>query len=161
MEAALQHLPELGPAGCRGLLPLDCRAGCRFLCLSGFPVTVIANGVDVSLFSPQPDAAARLRRRLSVGSEERVVLFAAPRFSRAKGFDLFVQLARLCRDAPVRFLAAGGEGRSPLRNLTILGHISNREQLAELYAAADVLAVCSRQETFPPCVWRRRPAERR
>lgn len=117
--------------------------------LSGFPVTVIANGVDVSLFSPQPDAAARLRRRLSVGSEERVVLFAAPRFSRAKGFDLFVQLARLCRDAPVRFLAAGGEGRSPLRNLTILGHISNREQLAELYAAADVLAVCSRQETFP------------
>ena len=65
--------------------------------LSGIPVTVIANGIDTTVFRPRRQEAADLHRALSIPPEERVVLFAAPAFSREKGFDLFLELARSCR----------------------------------------------------------------
>ena len=68
--------------------------------LSGIPVTVIANGIDTTVFRPRRQEAADLHRALSIPPEERVVLFAAPAFSREKGFDLFLELARSCRGLP-------------------------------------------------------------
>ena len=63
--------------------------------------------------------------------------------------DRFLDLARSCAHLPLRFLAAGDHTRHSLPNLTTLGHISGREQMAVLYSAADVLVLCSRQDNFP------------
>lgn len=117
--------------------------------LSGIPVTVIANGIDTTVFRPRRQEAADLHRALSIPPEERVVLFAAPAFSREKGFDLFLELARSCRGLPLRFLAAGGRCTGGPDNLTVLGHVSGREHMAVLYTAADALVLCSRQDNFP------------
>ena len=117
--------------------------------LSGIPVTVIANGIDTTVFRPRRQEAADLHRALSIPPEERVVLFAAPAFSREKGFDLFLELARSCRRLPLRFLAAGGRCTGGPDNLTVLGHVSGREHMAVLYTAADALVLCSRQDNFP------------
>ena len=117
--------------------------------LSGIPVTVIANGIDTTVFRPRRQEAADLHRALSIPPEERVVLFAAPAFSREKGFDLFLELARSCRGLPLRFLAAGGRCTGGPDNLTVLGHVSGREYMAVLYTAADALVLCSRQDNFP------------
>ena len=54
--------------------------------LSGIPVTVIANGIDTTVFRPRRQEAADLHRALSIPPEERVVLFAAPAFSREKAY---------------------------------------------------------------------------
>lgn len=117
--------------------------------LAGVPVTVIPNGVDTTVFRPRRQEAAGLRKALSIPPKARVVLFAAPALSREKGFDRFLELARSCQGLPLRFLAAGGRCASGPDNLTVLGHISRREQMAALYTAADALALCSRQENFP------------
>lgn len=44
--------------------------------LSGIPVTVIANGIDTTVFRPRRQEAADLHRALSIPPEERVVLLA-------------------------------------------------------------------------------------
>lgn len=117
--------------------------------LAGIPVSVIPNGIDTGVFFPRPQDASQLRQSLSIAPGERVILFAAPAFTHGKGFDLFLDLARSCAHLPLRFLAAGDHTRHSLPNLTTLGHISGREQMAVLYSAADVLVLCSRQDNFP------------
>lgn len=117
--------------------------------LAGIPVSFIPNGIDTRVFFPRLQAASQLRQSLSIAPGKRVILFAAPAFTYGKGFDLFLDLVRSCAHLPLRFLAAGDRQSLSLPNLTVLGHISSREQMAVLYSAADALVLCSRQDNFP------------
>src|SRR5690606_97251 len=120
----------------------------------GKPVSIIPNGVDIEVFRPMSREAARRIWRLPTNRP--IVMFGAlfgtqdPR----KGFSYL-------RDA-LRHLAAGDKGRDLLavifgadsgtQDLGIetlyMGTIRERNDLASLYACADVMVVPSTEENF-------------
>jgi D-inositol-3-phosphate glycosyltransferase len=132
-------------------------------------ICVVPPGVDLKQFSPRPTAA--LRRRLGL-LEQRIVLYAG-RLERLKGADVLLEAMALLRrrggfgDVVTLVIGEdssdgwreGGPGgeRGRLEQLVadlgldgcvrFLGAV-HPEQLADLYALADVCVVPSRTETF-------------
>ena len=96
--------------------------------------SVIACGLDTSVFTPQTQAAAR--STLGIRHDEPIVLFGAAADNPVKGYDVFTDvLASLqARGVPVHemILAEPGQPRS---------------RVAARYAAADALLVTSRKGT--------------
>ncbi len=120
----------------------------------GARAEVVPPGVDTERFRPDPEARARIRRRLGIGDEVPLVL-SVSRLSPEKnlGFGLEV-LARLPRE--VRYAIAGsGDGRQALLaeaarlglgdRLSLVGAVAEPEAW---YAAADVFFHPSTSEGF-------------
>jgi glycosyltransferase involved in cell wall biosynthesis len=107
--------------------------------LSRFPARRIPHGVDTEVFRPMPKDGAR--ERLGLPAERRVVLFAASHLNeRRKGLDLLERALVSMDDPPL--LALAGEGEAPRGvESRSLGAIANDELLAQVYAAADAVAV--------------------
>ena len=116
-------------------------------------------GVDLQLFRPHDKAYAR--RRLGLGSHEKIILYVG-RFDPLKGISRVLEAVGLLKDAPVRFVIAGGDGRAHpemrrLRDLAqelsldgavrFAGRVEQQE-LPLYYSAADVLVVPSLYESF-------------
>jgi D-inositol-3-phosphate glycosyltransferase len=122
---------------------------------------VIRPGVDHRLFRPSGVPAARARRRLGLGWRRTVL--AAGRLQPLKGFDVAIRALRLL-PADVQLVIVGGpsgpsgpRAAHELRELASSLGLSRRvkffdpvahEDLAEWYAASDVVVVPSRSESF-------------
>jgi glycosyltransferase involved in cell wall biosynthesis len=115
-------------------------------------ITVLRNGVDLSLFRP-PDAAARAATRQALGLTGPTLLSVGGLISR-KGHDLTI--AALARLPEWRLLIAGeGPERAALAaqaarlgvadRLTLLGPVPHAE-LPALYGAADLSVLSSERE---------------
>ena len=110
----------------------------------------IHNGIDNDrIFYPHTGAGERVRQKYGIGPEKKLILFVAPFFSELKGFDLVLQLMAQCRELPFHFLLAGENRTMDLENGTVVGKITDQEQLAQLYSAADALVMCSRNDNYP------------
>jgi D-inositol-3-phosphate glycosyltransferase len=131
-------------------------------------VCTIPPGVDLELFQPRPRAASRAA--IGIAPDERVVLFVG-RIDPIKGIDTLIDAAEILvsadsiEPAPT-FLIVGGDlgvDGSPIGPLAdIAASIARRgiaarfrlvgsqpqDQLPVFYAAADVVAVPSRYESF-------------
>ena len=104
---------------------------------------VVENGVDLSRYAPSSRSAARLSLGLDAA---RPLVVCVGRLSRQKGQDVLLDTARSL-DADV-VLVGDGPDRSSLEaaappNVRLVGR---RDDVAEWYAAADVVAVPSRWE---------------
>ena len=116
--------------------------------LRPYPVEVIPNGIDLSVFHPVDPGP--IRRKYALGSS-RIVLGVASPWNIRKGLDSFVRLAR---DLPpdLRIVLVGLSPRQ-LRALPpgIVGiqRTENVEDLRALYSAADVLANPTKEDNFP------------
>lgn len=116
---------------------------------------VIPNGVDLDRFHPDRRAGARTRLGLS---DSPIVAFLGA-LAKVKGADRIPCIARhLQRRCPDARILVGGEGplgpelrlTSP-PNVEYLGHL-DRDQAADLLAAADVLVLPSRNEGWPTVI---------
>jgi len=122
--------------------------------LNRFPVTVIPNGVDTSVFMP---GNARVAREfLGIGADERVILFvSASLTNRRKGFDLLDKaLQQLGSRENTRLLTVGSSEPSLKSGLPHLhlGNIENETLLSQIYTAADMLVIPSLQDNLPNTV---------
>ncbi|MEK7265868.1 MAG: glycosyltransferase [Pseudomonadota bacterium] len=115
-------------------------------------ITVLRNGVDLSLFTPQGRDAARAR----MGLKGKVVASVASLIER-KGHDIVIRAVAALPDATL-LIAGDGEERGRLqslaRNLGVEGRVRflgecAHGDLAEIYAAADALALASSREGWP------------
>jgi len=119
--------------------------------LGGFPVSVIANGLDTSTFSPRDKGMAR--EILAIKRDSNVVLFAAdavqdPR----KGFKLLVEaLAPWPAGKHVDLVSVGRGSDFPGLQLPhkSLGHIENDRILSWVYSAADVYVTPTLHDNLP------------
>lgn len=130
----------------------------------GTRVDVVSPGVDTELFSPGDRGAAR--QALGIGLDEKVIVFAG-RIQPLKGPDIAVRAAHLLADRHpgqrwrlVIVGGASGTGRRPGHRLhelvDLLGTGDTIDfrppvpaaELAEIYRAADVVAVPSYNESF-------------
>ncbi len=109
---------------------------------------VIYNGVDTVKFSSQQYKAFEARKSLGIDDNTFLILGVSSVWTEEKGFSLFLELAdRLPADCKIALVGAGTEAIENDNILTI-PRTESQEQLAQLYAAADVYLNASIEETF-------------
>jgi UDP-glucose:(heptosyl)LPS alpha-1,3-glucosyltransferase len=119
-------------------------------------VRVIPNGVDTTQFSPSARLAlrsgARLRRKLQ---EPDFVLLLIGNDWRVKGLETVLEAMSTLRDLPIHLIAAGDDSlRSFEEAAKSLGIVErchfepSREDVLDLYAAADVYVSPSLEDSF-------------
>jgi glycosyltransferase involved in cell wall biosynthesis len=137
------------------------QASMHFCCSLGFPekrVTIIPNGVDLSCFNLEIDAAV-MREKLGIGDDPLVV--TASRLTKRKSPDLlisaFAEVLKVVPDAKMAIAGSGREEDNLVRqikelNITnsvfMLGELP-KEKVAQLMAAADVFVLPSKMESSP------------
>ena len=117
--------------------------------LGRFPVTIIPNGLDVSVFRPRDKAFSR--DTLEIPHEARVVLFAADSAAqRRKGFTELAQAIEGINGMDDLVLVSVGGGKPTLKGHrhVHVGRLSDDRLLAMAYSAADVFVIPSLQESF-------------
>jgi glycosyltransferase involved in cell wall biosynthesis len=133
------------------------------------PISVISNGVDLSLFRPSDDPRVRSRTRASLGIKgEGPVLLSVGAVSPRKGSDLLVEAwSKLMAEYPDAELVFAGprhdKNNSRLRKFhdDLNARIANsrnpdrvhfagvRDDMNSVYAASDIVVLASNREGMP------------
>lgn len=115
--------------------------------LSKFPITIIYNGIDLSLFKPTV-GNYRINNQLE---HKKIVLGVANGWGVQKGMDVFVELSkRLPDDYKIILVGTNAENDKLLPpNILSIHRTNNQKELAELYTTADVFVNPTREDTYP------------
>lgn len=117
-----------------------------------FETTVIPNGLETDVFKPMDKAAARAKLKLP--QDAKIVLFVSNHIRLArKGFRELVHALSLVPDAENLLLVGVGDSHilsveAPFKVMQI-EHVNDDATTAAIYAAADVMAIPSRQDNLP------------
>jgi len=119
-----------------------------------FPVTVIPNGLDVTVFLPRDRALSR--NVFGIPQNAHVVLFVADSVeNRRKGFDLLIKALSTFVGLPDVFLVSIGINAPKIAaslQHKHIGFVGDDEHLSMLYSAADVFVIPSREDNLPNTV---------
>ncbi|WP_020561486.1 glycosyltransferase family 4 protein [Methylosarcina fibrata] len=119
--------------------------------LSRFPVSVIPNGLDASVFKPRNKKTAR--EFFEIKPDAKVVLFVAHSTNiKRKGLDMLMQALSELRDLPSLTLLSVGRNKPQVdfgMEHLHLGLIDNDLVLSQIYNAADVFVIPSFQDNLP------------
>ena len=121
------------------------QAGRSFL--REYPVRVIPNGIDLSVFKP---TESDCRARLGIPEGKPLVLGVAFDWTERKGLDVFCALAERLGDA-CQIVLVGTDGATDKllpQNILSVHRTKSRRELAELYTAADVFVNPTREEAL-------------
>lgn len=119
-------------------------------------IEVVPTGVDLAVYRPQHSVV--LRERLNIPQDSLVIAFGAldPGGDKRKGYsELSGALHRIAASqlAPRVLALIFGQQRLPNERLPIaarfLGHIDQDQALADIYSAADIVAVPSLEDNLP------------
>lgn len=145
---------------CEAIVPScqQLRDTCRSHLLDPRRVHVVPNGVDTTLFRPQPRDEARDRLGLPRGP----LVVAAGRLNREKGFGVAIRALASLRDQTVRLVIVGdGEERASLQRLVRETGVGDRVlftgpqphvSLAATIAAADAFVFPTQRDEAAPLV---------
>ncbi len=113
---------------------------------------VVLNGLDTDVFKVYQ--TEQLRKEMGV-EDKKVIFHATPNFNNdpqnIKGGYYVIELAkRFLEKKDYQFVIAGNYDKniSVPSNITLLGRVSDQEQLAKLYSMADLTVLTSKRETF-------------
>lgn len=115
--------------------------------LKDYPVKVIRNGIDLTVFKPvQSDF-----RKKNLCESKFIILGIASVWSYAKGLDIFCQLAeKLAEKYQIVLVGTTAEVDKILPpNIISIHRTQNQEELAMLYSTADVFLNPTREDTYP------------
>lgn len=110
--------------------------------------TYIYNWIDTSIFYPR-NSRKKVHEKYDIPLNQKIILGVSQGWSEGKGLREFVELGKRCQGKATVILV----GHCDLQpndkdNLKPLGFIRDRNELADLYSAADVYVNPSRMETF-------------
>lgn len=116
--------------------------------LKDYPVKVINNGIDLSIFRP---TESDFRKKYSIGSKK-MILGVAFDWGYRKGLDVFVELANRLDKNEYQIVLVGTNDEIdkwlPL-NIISIHRTNNQVELAEIYTAADLFVNPTREENYP------------
>ena len=145
MEEAFRNFEMLTVVGVSDWI---CARAGRSPILKDTRMITVYNGIDTDIFIPRDPAP--VRESLGLGLQEQVVLFVTPAMDHTKGGDLFLELTEKMAGSGCRFLVAGAEVPEGYDGeVRFLGRVNGREELAQLYSAANVVLSCSRLDNYP------------
>lgn len=113
--------------------------------LKEYPIEVINNGIDLDVFKPTP---SNFRERYGIPAETHIVLGV---WGYRKGLDCFVEMAeKLGEQYQIVLVGTDDEIDKNLpQNIISIHRTQNQKELAEIYSAADVFAMPTREENYP------------
>ena len=120
--------------------------------LSGFPVTLIHNGVDAELFSPCNKQ--EVRKQLGLPNDSKILLFSANSLDdENKGLGRLIYALESLKLPNILLVCIGlYDPKKPIRRtsfpIVYAGYINGQNELSKYYSAADLFVQCSLEETF-------------
>lgn len=143
LQEAFAHMKRVDLIG---VSPWITTAGSKAIKRKHITAACIYNWVDTNTFYPI-DSSERIREKYQVPSHHKIILGVSQEWSSRKGLDDMLMLADSLQEQ-VTVLLVGDRGHAPDRvNIRYLGR-KNKNELVELYSAADVFVNPSRMETF-------------
>ena len=115
--------------------------------LKEYPVQVIPNGIDLTVFRPTDSS---FRQEYGIESRK-LILGVSFDWGYSKGLDVFAGLAgRLPEDFQIVLVGTDAASeRSLPKGVLTLRRTQNQQELAEVYTAADVFVNPTREDNFP------------
>lgn len=117
--------------------------------LGDYPVTVINNGIDLSVFRPRESG---FREKYGIPSDKRVLLGVAFDWGVRKGLDVFLKLAGTLDPDRYQIVLVGTNDTVDTKlpsSIISIHRTQNQGELAEIYSAADLLLNPTREDTYP------------
>ncbi len=114
--------------------------------LKDYPVKVIHNGIDLSVFSPKE---SDFREKYGIG-DKYIVLGVAFGWGQRKGLDVFIELAKRL-DERFQIVLVGTDKKVDKQlpdNIISIHRTQNQKELAEIYTTVDVFANPTREEVL-------------
>ena len=117
--------------------------------LGNYPIRVIQNGIDVSVFRPRTEAIEKVRKKYGL-KDKYVILGVATGWSEEVGLSTFFRLRqKLSSDFAIVMVGCTPDILKQLpEGIVGISRTNNVDELAEIYSAADILFNGSYQETF-------------
>lgn len=115
--------------------------------LKEYPVQVINNGIDLSIFKPTPSNF----RQMYHLENKYILLGVAFGWGKRKGLDVFIKLARRLESKYQIVLVGTDDSVDKLLPESIISihRTQNQTELAEIYSAADLFINPTREENYP------------
>lgn len=115
--------------------------------LKDYPVRVINNGIDLSVFQPTP---SNFREEHGITPDKKLLLGVAFGWGKRKGLDVFCELAKRLDDSYQIVLVGTDDGADQQLppNLISIHRTENQRELAKIYTAADVFVNPTREEVL-------------
>ena len=117
--------------------------------LKDYPVTVIHNGIDLSVFRPRE---SDFREKYGIASDKHILLGVAFDWGIRKGLDVFVRLSETLDPSGYQIVLVGTNedvDKQLPSNIISIHRTQNQAELAEIYSAADLLLNPTREDTYP------------
>lgn len=115
--------------------------------LKDYPVKVINNGIDLSIFRPMESDFCKMHGLVG----KKVILGVAFGWEIRKGLDIFIKLAKQLPDN-YRIVLVGTDNKVDKQlpsNIISIHRTQNQRELAEIYTIADVFVNPTREENYP------------
>lgn len=116
--------------------------------LKEYSIQVINNGIDLNVFKP---TQSNFRERYEIQTEKHIILGVSFAWGYRKGLDCFVEMAeKLGEQYQIVLVGTDGEIDKNLpQNIISIHRTQNQKELAEIYSAADVFVMPTREENYP------------
>ena len=115
--------------------------------LKDYPVKVIHNGIDLSIFKP---TTSDFRKKYHLEGKF-ILLGVAFGWGARKGFDVFINLSRRLDDRFQIVLVGTNEevDRQLSKSIISIHRTHDKKELAEIYSAADLFVNPTREDNYP------------
>ena len=116
--------------------------------LKDYPVQVINNGIDLSVFNPTP---SDFRKSNKIADDKYLLLGVAFGWGERKGLDVFIELSKRLSDQ-YQIVLVGTDSAVDAQlpeNILSIHKTQNQKELAEIYSAADLFVNPTREENYP------------
>ena len=120
--------------------------------LGNHKIQTITNGIDISLFSPRDDKTlVATRQSLGIPRECKMILGVASAWDERKGLNDFIKISALIPENWKIVLVGLNEKQinNLPANIIALQRTTNAQQLADIYATADVFVNPTYADTYP------------
>lgn len=116
--------------------------------LKEYPIQVINNGIDLNVFKP---THSNFREQYGIPGDKYIVLGVSFAWGYRKGLDCFVEMAeKLGEQYQIVLVGTDDEIDKNLpKNIISIHRTQNQKELAEVYSAADVFVMPTREENYP------------
>ena len=116
--------------------------------LKQYPIEVINNGIDLNAFKP---THSNFREQYGIPGDKYIVLGVSFAWGYRKGLDCFVEMAEILGER-YQIVLVGTDNeidKNLPQSIISIHRTQNQKELAEVYSAADVFVMPTREENYP------------